>query len=156
MGTCVLFVYTCKSECSCVYLAVLTYCLAICLFPMCWFFSYMYTYWINDFWLLILTPFMHARPLAHSGRVTRICVGNLIILGTDNGLSPDRRQAIIWTNAGRLLIGPLGTNFSEILIETYTFSFKKIHLKMLSAKWRLFCLGLNVWPGTRYTTQGLT
>ena len=54
MGTCVLFVYTCKSACSCVYLAVLTYCLAICLFPMCWFcFSYMYTYWINDFWFLI-------------------------------------------------------------------------------------------------------
>ena len=58
MGTCVLFVYTCKSACSCVYLAVLTYCLAICLFPMCWFFSYMYTYWINDFWFLSKTP-MH-------------------------------------------------------------------------------------------------
>ena len=28
---------------------------------------------------------------------------------------------IIWTNAGILLIGPLGTNFSEILIEIYIF-----------------------------------
>ena len=37
--------------------------------------------------------------------------------GSDNGLSPGWRQAIIWTNAGILLIGPLGTNFSEILIE---------------------------------------
>ena len=37
-------------------------------------------------------------------------------------------QAIIWTDAGILLIGPLGTNFSEILIEIHTFSFKKKHL----------------------------
>ena len=41
----------------------------------------------------------------------------LSIIGSDNGLSPGRRQAIIWTNAGILLIEPLGTNFSEILIE---------------------------------------
>ena len=62
----------------------------------------------------------------------------------DNGLSPDRRQAIIWTNAGILLIRPLGTNFSGILIEIHTFSFKKMHLKMSSTKRRPFCLGLNV------------
>ena len=43
-----------------------------------------------------------------------------------------------------LLIGPLGTNFSEILIQIYTFSFKKIHLKRLSAKCQPFCLALNV------------
>ena len=49
--------------------------------------------------------------------MTHICISKLIIIGSDNGLSPDRRQAIIWTNAGLLLIGPLGTNFSEILIE---------------------------------------
>ena len=55
-----------------------------------------------------------------------------------------RRQAIIWTNAGILLFGPLRSNFSEILIEIDTFSFKKMHLKRLSAKWRPFCLGLNV------------
>ena len=81
--------------------------------------------------------------LTHWGRVTHICVGKLTIIGSDNGLSPGRRQAIIWTNAGILLIGPFGTNFSEILIATETFSFKKIHLKMSSAKWRLFGLGLN-------------
>ena len=50
--------------------------------------------------------------LTHWGRVTHICVGNLTIIGPDNGLSPGRRQAIIWTNAGILLIGPWGTNFS--------------------------------------------
>ena len=82
--------------------------------------------------------------LTHWGRVTHICVGNLTIIGSDNGLSPGRRQAITWTNVGILLIGPLGTNFSEMLIEILTFSFNKIHLKMSSAKWRPFCLGLNV------------
>ena len=55
--------------------------------------------------------------LTHWGRVTHICVSKLTIIGSDNGLSPGRRQAIIWINAGILLIGPVGTNFSEILIE---------------------------------------
>ena len=65
-------------------------------------------------------------------------------IASDNGLSPIRRQAIIWTNAVILLIRPQGTSFSEILFETRKFSFKKMHLKMTSAKWRPFCLGLNV------------
>ena len=82
--------------------------------------------------------------LTHWGRVTHICVSKLTIIGPDNGLSPGRYQAIIWTNAGILLIGPLGTNFSEILIKIYTFSFKKMLLKLSSAKWRPFCLGLSV------------
>ena len=81
--------------------------------------------------------------LTHWGRATHICVGKLTIIGSDNGLSPGRRQAIIWTNAGIFLIGPLGTNFSEILIRIQTFSFRKMHLKISSAKWRPFCLGLN-------------
>ena len=87
--------------------------------------------------------------LTHWGRVTHICVSKLTIIGSDNGLSPDRRQAIIWTNAGILLILTLGTNFSEIR----ALSFKKMELKMASAKWRPFCLGLNVlittYPGHR-------
>ena len=85
--------------------------------------------------------------LTHRGRVTHICVSKLTIIGSDNGLLPGRRQAIIWTNAGILLIGPVGTNFSEILIEIYTFSFKKVRLKISSAKWRPCCLGLNVLTG---------
>ena len=83
-------------------------------------------------------PTLQAIPLTHWGRVTHICVCKLAIIGSDNGLSPRRRQAIIWTNAGILLIGPLGTNFSEILIGIQTLSFKKMHLKMSSAKWRPF------------------
>ena len=82
--------------------------------------------------------------LTHWGRVTHICVGKLTIIGSDNGLSPGWRQAIIWTNDGILLIGPLRTNFSEILSEINSFSFKEMHLKMSSAKWRQFCFGHNV------------
>ena len=82
--------------------------------------------------------------LTHWGRVTHICVSKLTIIGSDNGLSPDRRQTIIWTNAGLLLIAPLGTNFSAILIGILAFSFKKMRLKVSSAKRRPFCLGLNV------------
>ena len=72
--------------------------------------------------------------LTHWGRVTHICVSKLTIIGSNNGLSPDRRQAIIWTNAEILFIGPLGTNFNEILIEIHTFLFKKMHLKISSGK----------------------
>ena len=82
--------------------------------------------------------------LTHWGRMTHICVSNLTIIVSDNGLSPGGRQAIIWTNAGISLIQTLGTNFSEILREIYTFSFKKMHLKMMSGKCRPSCLGLSV------------
>ena len=100
---------------------------------------------------------LHASPAhrnwTHWGRLTHICIGNLTIIGPDNGLSPGRRQAIIWTNAGILLIGPWGTNFSEILIGIHAFSLKKIHLKMSSAKWRSFCLGLNVLSEAQSTSM---
>ena len=88
--------------------------------------------------------------LTHWGRVTHICVDDVTIIGSGNGLSPVRRQAIIWTNAGILLIGPLGTNSSEISIGIQTFSFKKLHLKTSSAKWCLFCLGFNELTNTQW------
>ena len=72
-----------------------------------------------------------------------ICVSDLTSIGSDNGLSPGRHQAIIRINAGILLKRPLRTNFSEFIVEILIFSFKKIRLKVLSAKRRPFCLGLN-------------
>ena len=93
---------------------------------------------------IIFKTIQHVKELTHWGRVMHICVGKLTIIGSDNGLSPERCQAIIGTNAGILLIGPLGTNFSEILIEIQTFSLKKIRLKMSSAKCCSFRVGLNV------------
>ena len=98
---------------------------------------------VGNISLIIQSHLPTSNELTQCGRVTHICVSKLTIIDSDNGLSPGRRQAIIWTNAGILLIWTFGTNFSEILGEIHSFSFLKMHLKMLSAKWRLFGLGLN-------------
>ena len=50
-----------------------------------------------------------------------ICFCKIDIIGSDNGLAPGRRQAIIWTNAEICLIWPLGSNLSEIFIEILFF-----------------------------------
>ena len=78
--------------------------------------------------------------LTHWGWVTHTCVSKLTIIDSDNGLSPGRRQAIIWTNAGILLIGPSGTDFSDILIKIKTSSLKKCIWKC-----RLENVGNFVW-----------
>ena len=80
--------------------------------------------------------------LTHWGRMTHVCVNKLAIISSVNGLVLGRRQTIIWTNA--VVIGPLETNFSGILIEINIFSFQKIHSKISSGKWPPFCLGINV------------
>ena len=102
------------------------------------------------FWQIIHSQKTHhnfpensTSDLTHWGRVTHKCLCKPTIIVSDNGLSPGRRQAIIWTSAGILLNGPLATNVREILIGIHTFLFKKMHSKILSAKWCPFCLGLN-------------
>ena len=84
--------------------------------------------------------------------MSHICICNLTIVASGNGLAPGQFQAIIWTNPGILLIGPIGTNVNEILIEIHIMSFKKLHLNMSSVKWRPFCLGLNVLKWELYIT----
>ena len=81
------------------------------------------------------------KMLTHWGRGMHICVSNLTIIGSDNGLSPGRRQAITWTHDGIfLLIRSLATNFSEILIEIHIF-----HSRKCIWKWWPVCLGLEIW-----------
>ena len=92
----------------------------------------------------LLSMFCWHYLLTHWGRVTYICVTKLTNIASNNGLSPGRRQAIILTNDGILLIWPLGTNFSELLIGIHIFSFKKMRLEMSSGYPRPFCPGLNV------------
>ena len=99
-------------------------------------------HFLNHCWSIPMPSYGVSRP--NRGRVTHICVRKVTIIGSDNGLSPGRRQAIILINAEILLIGPLRTNLSEILIEIHAFSFKKMHLKTSSGKWPPSCLGLNV------------
>ena len=57
--------------------------------------------------------------------MAHICVSRPTSISSDNALSPDRRQAIIWTNAGILVIGPLRINLNEISIEIETFKKNK-------------------------------
>ena len=71
-------------------------------------------------------------------------------------MSPGRRQAIMWTNAGISSPEPQGTNYNEILIKIHTFSFKKMHLKRSSVKWRPFCLSLNVLEWQPFFKSSLT
>ena len=91
--------------------------------------------------------------LTHWGRVTHICVGDLTIIGSDDGLSPGRHRAIILTNAAILLMGLLWTNFSEISIETLTLSLKRNVFEVSSAKGRPCCLGLNVLSGMAWVIK---
>ena len=50
-------------------------------------------------WDKVSYVFLSSILLTHRDRVTHICASKLNIIGSDNGLSPGRRQAIIWTNA---------------------------------------------------------
>ena len=92
--------------------------------------------------------------LTHWGQVMHIYVSKLSIIGSDNGLLPGRCQAMIWTHAGILLIGPLGTNIIEISIAIWTFSLAsclwtwhnimhlfspKHQMEMLSRYWEWIC-----------------
>ena len=80
----------------------------------------------------------------HWGRVTHICVSKLTIIGSDNGCRLIGAKPLSEPMLKYWWLDQKKTIFSEILIETHTSSFKKIHLKMPSGKWRIFCLGLNV------------
>ena len=72
----------------------------------------------SSFWCtIVMLHFMQC--LTHWGQVMHMWIGKLTIIDSDNGLLPGRLQAIIWTNAGILLIWPIGTNFSEISIKIH-------------------------------------
>ena len=107
--------------------------------------------WFDDSWGIIVYIYIALDYINRENQTMQLIEAewriyasvHWVIIGSDNGLSPFWCQAIIRTNAGILLIGNLGTNFSESLSETHTFSFKKMHLKMSSAKRQLY-LRLNV------------
>ena len=59
--------------------------------------------------------------LTHWGRVMHICIRKLATIGSDNGFSPGRRQAIITTNAGILLIIATPPGANELMINKHWF-----------------------------------
>ena len=86
--------------------------------------------------------------------MTHLCICDLTTIGSDNELLPGRGQAIIWPNAGILLIRPLGTNCDEILIEINTFfiqedPFENVVWKMASFLSQPQCVDDgNQWEGS--------
>ena len=95
-------------------------------------------------WCIHISPGPTELKLSHWGEVMHICVSKLTTIGSDNGLSPGRCQAVIWTIAGILLIEPLGTDFSENLIEIPTISSRKCIWKCHLQNGAPFCPGFNV------------
>ena len=91
--------------------------------------------------------------LIHWGLVKHKCISKFTIIDSCNGSSSGWHQAIMWTSVGILLISTLRTNFSEILIEIHTSSFKKTQFKMLFAKCRPFGLSINMLMGLEFTLQ---
>ena len=77
--------------------------------------------------------------LTHWGRVTHICVSNLTIIVSDNGLSPGRHQSHYPNQCCFIVNWNLRKKFQWIIIEIKTFSVKNMQLKMSSGKWRPFC-----------------
>ena len=79
--------------------------------------------------------------------VTYICVRKPEHYTSNDGLSSDRRYAIIWTNDGMLLIGSSGTLRSEIWVQIQSMLHEQMNCEMSSAKWRpLFPFSVCWWP----------
>ena len=88
--------------------------------------------WVR-IWLILNRWHTSNHPLQH----VRFCIHasvNWVIISTGNGLALVRRQAITWTYASLLSIGLLGMDYCELWIGILSFSFKKRHLNMSSAK----------------------
>ena len=68
---------------------------------------------------------------------------NWVCIDPGSGLSPDRYQAIIWTNVALLPIEPFKVHSSKLLITIWTFSVKNM-LFRISPKCRTFYSGINV------------
>ena len=102
---------------------------------------HMASLWHNE---LTHNGIMTSHGITHWGRVTHIRVGNLTIIGLDNGLSPNRRQAIIWTYAGILLFEPLRINLSGILYEMYCIIIQNNEFEQVVCKMAANCFAPNL------------
>ena len=103
------------------------------------------SHYLSQCWPRYLSPYGVTRSqwVNWSPLMLHTCIGELGQHWSCNGLLPAHCQAITWTNADLLLIGPLGTNFREIWIKMWNFSLVKIHSKKSSTKWQSFCQGGN-------------
>ena len=80
----------------------------------------------------------------HRGRMMRLCIVKPIRCWFIKCFFSSSAPSHFLTNAAKLLIGQLWTNLNEICVNKQMFPHKKINLKTSSAKWRPFCLSLNM------------
>ena len=106
-----------------------------------------------------LTQLRHFRPLRHRQCLDpgvcyivlkpHICISKVTVIGPDIGLSPERRQAILWTNAGILFIGTLGTKIQWNLKQnSYIFilenAFENVICEIAGILSRSQCVNLSI------------
>ena len=96
----------------------------------------------SDMFSFLLSSIINRVYLTHWGRAMHICVRNLTIISSDNGLSPGRRQSIAW--AGIMLIVPTRIKFQWDFNRNPYILIRKIHLKMSSVYGRPYCSDLSV------------
>ena len=83
--------------------------------------------------------------LIHWGRVTHMCVSELTIIGSDNGLSPGRRQAIIWTREWWNIVNwTLRNKLQWNFIRNSNIFIQQNALENVVCEMASICLGLNV------------
>ena len=70
---------------------------------------------------------------------------NLVSIGSGNGLMSIQHQANTCTDADLSSIRTPWKDFNELSFEIQTFSLIKLHLELISATHRPFCLSLNSW-----------
>ena len=110
----------------------------------------------NELLVFPHTAYIKWGSLTHWDRVTHVCVTKLTIIGSHNGLKPDRCQAIIWNNAGILLVSPLGTHFRAeyqskfIYILIQESAFENVVWKTAAILSRPQCVDLKVASATWY------
>ena len=80
--------------------------------------------------------------LTRRGRLAHIYVSKKVVIGSDNGILPERRQAINWTNAGILLIGSRNSR-SKTRNKIHQCLHKK-DTKNAICYLQTFCIGLEV------------
>ena len=83
--------------------------------------------------------------------MAHICVNKLDVIGSSNGLSPVRRQAVVWINDDLLLIGPLEIIFGEIAIKITSTFIQEDAFENVVCETGLFCFGLIVFQACKFT-----
>ena len=94
----------------------------------------------------VLRALRFFKGFSNGHQVTHMCVNELCLhwFRYSNILSPSSCQSITWTHVGTLSFGQPGTDFGEVpVVNVNNLFFSKIHGKMPSSNWWLFCPSID-------------